>query len=215
MERKIKFSEGEYYHVYNRGVDRRTIFTKHPDYKRFLRMLYLCNSTKSVIYRDVQNLPLCKIKRGEQLVAIGAYCLMPNHFHLLLTPLVENGISQFILKLQTGYSSYFNKKHERKGSLVEQKFRASHADTDEYLKYLYAYIHLNPAKIKEPKWKEKGASDLKSLREFTECYAYSSIGEYKTQNFEIVSPKNFPGYFPSAHDFQTLTNFWLSYQPLT
>ncbi len=211
MERKIQFSEGEFYHIYNRGVDRRTIFPAPKDYQRFLRMLYLCNSSESVVYRLVQGRPLDEIKRGKQLVAIGAYCLMPNHFHLLLTPLVENGISKFMLKLQTGYSYYFNMKYKRKGALVEQKFKAEHANTDEYLKYLYAYIHLNPAKLLHPKWKESKTADFtKRTWDHVCSYPYSSMREYISNIVQTIAPNYFPSYFTSAHEHTEELLFWLN-----
>ena len=88
-----------------------------------------------------------EIDRGETLVDIGIYCLVPNHFHLLIKEKTENGISEFVKKVATGYSMYFNKKYERTGSLFEGPFKAKRIDTDEYLKYIFSYIHLNRKQI--------------------------------------------------------------------
>src|SRR3989338_837348 len=77
--RKLSFSIDEYYHIYSRGVDKRIIFLDDNDRHRFMRLMFLCNGDKPVIYRDTQNLSLQKIDMGKRLVAIGAYCLMPNH----------------------------------------------------------------------------------------------------------------------------------------
>src|SRR5674476_643636 len=152
MRRKFQFSIGEYYHIYNRGTDKRSIFLESNDYNRFVLILHLCNNKNPV---DISNLireglsftELMNIEVEERLVDIGTYCLMPNHFHLLLREQQENGISLFMKKLLTAYSMYFNKKHNRTGGLFEGPFLARHADTDEYLKYLFSYIHLNPIKI--------------------------------------------------------------------
>lgn len=91
MERKDSFVEGEYYHLYNRGVDKRIIFPTQKDYRRFLMLLYLANSTEDVrianTLRTTNSNDIFGLERASPLVAIGAFCLMPNHFHLLATPL--------------------------------------------------------------------------------------------------------------------------------
>ena len=160
------FSEGEYYHVYNRGVDKRDIYLDNADRLRFNRLLHIANSTKPVVYKLVQRLPLDKVEVGERLVAIGAYCLMPNHFHLLVKEIKEGGITSFMEKLMTGYSKYFNKRNNRTGALFQGRFKAEHVDRDEYLKYLYAYIHLNPVKLIDSDWKEKGISNLSKAKKY-------------------------------------------------
>ena len=168
--RKINFTEGEYYHIYNRGVDKRTIFSSNSEYNRFLGYLYLLNTQGSVkaeaIFSGRKNngKSIFSIKIEDQLVAIGAYCLMPNHFHILVTPLVDGGVSKFMQRLQTAYTMYFNEKHKRSGSLLQGTYKAQHVDKDQYLKYLFAYIHLNPAKLFDPRWKEDGVKNLKKLK---------------------------------------------------
>jgi putative transposase len=196
MERKIKLEIEEFYHVYNRGVEKRLIF-KHPsDYKRFLVLLYITNGTKSLHMNNFRSLPsiedLFQKDHGKPLVAIGAYCLMPNHFHLLLTPLVEGGVSKFMLKLQTGYSMYFNKKNDRVGSLFQGVFKSQHINKNRYLMHIYSYIHLNPAKLQNIEWKTQKKSFLKTLRKFIISYPYSSLQEYLSENYKIIDPKPFP-----------------------
>jgi len=167
-QRALQFSEQEFYHVYNRGTDKRTIFLDESDYKRFKELLFLCNSEESVdvraIYREYNY--VYEYKRGNQLVAIGAYCLMPNHFHILLTPVVPGGISLFMKKLGTSYSMYFNKKNERSGALFQGRFKAEMASDDVYLKYLFSYIHLNPIKLIQSDWKEKGLNDTEKSYDY-------------------------------------------------
>ena len=151
MQRKFKFAPGEYYHIYSRGVDKRNIFLEDLDKDRFIKLIYACNSEKPVVFKTIQRLPLEEIDRGETIVDTGAYCLMPNHFHFLMREKKESGISAFLEKILTAYSKYFNKKYNRTGRLFESNFKAQHANDDNYLKYLFAYIHLNPVKNIEPK----------------------------------------------------------------
>ncbi|MBU3925748.1 transposase, partial [Patescibacteria group bacterium] len=178
MERKFRFSEGEFYHLYNRGINKMAIFLNNIDKKRFIKLLFACNSKKPVVFKNIQGLPLEEIERGETIVDIGAYCLMPNHFHLLVREKTENGISMFMEKLFTAYSMYFNKKNERTGRLFEGIFKATHANKDQYLKYLFAYIHLNPVKLIDLKWKENSITDKEKAKKFLKEYAYSSYLDY-------------------------------------
>ncbi len=233
--RRITFSEGEYYHIYNRGVDKRDVFTSPHEYRRFQYALALLNdcdtSQVSHMLRKAEvNLlrehyseakPLnnargrksLRIHRGdsrEPLVAIGAYCLMPNHFHLYVTPLVENGISRFMQRLQTSYTMYFNEQHERSGALFQGTFKAQHVDRNAYARYLFSYIHLNPAKLKDPKWKERGARDLRALRTYVREYPYSSLGEYLGDRRVITDPTRFPAYLSDASDVDEHIDVWLS-----
>lgn len=215
MQRKITIAPGEYYHIYNRGVEKRNIFISKDDHERFMRLLYLSNSTKPYVYRLVQGLPLNEIDLGEKRVAIGAYSLMPNHFHLLVREIEDGGISGFMEKLTTGYSMYFNKRNKRVGSLFQGTFKAEHVDTDEYLKYLYAYIHLNPVKLIEPTWKEKGIQNLTRAKKYLESYRYTSYVDYalgKREESAILSPKEFPGYFEKKKDFARFVDEWLDYR---
>ncbi len=193
MERKEQFEQDEFYHVYNRGVEKRKIFMDKRDYDRFINLLYVANSDTPVhLSNHHQGEPLMEIEKGEPLVAIGAWCLMPNHFHLLLTPLVKGGISKFMLKLQTGYSMYFNKKNDRVGSLFQGIFKSQHIDDDVYLRYIYAYIHLNPAKLKNSDWKKQPKVFLSQIKNFIIDYTYSSLQEYISKNYKIVNPQPFP-----------------------
>ncbi len=141
--RNITFSVEEFYHIYNRGVDKRDIFLDDEDRDRFIRLLFVCNSFKPLIYKDVRGFSFYEFDKGEEMVAIGAYCLMPNHFHILIREIKEGGTVKFMSKLLTSYSSYFNRKYDRTGTLFEGAFKASHLNRDEYLKYIFSYIHLN------------------------------------------------------------------------
>ncbi len=137
--RNIKLVEGEFYHVYNRGVDKRIIFAHKKDFDRFLESMEIFNTKESI-----GNLTRGRNTDGEgRLVDFIAYCINRNHFHFIITPLTESGIEKFMHKLCMGHSKYFNAKYRRSGALFQGKFKAVHIDTDEYLLHLSAYVNLN------------------------------------------------------------------------
>lgn len=209
--RKVSFAPGEYYHLYNRGNSKQKIFNNRHDYERFLKLLYLTNSSDRFHFSDVQN-PYA-VERSERLVSIGAYCLMPNHFHLLVNP-IESDVSRFMKKLGTAYSMYFNTKHERVGSLFEGKFKSEHLDSDRYLKYMFSYIHLNPLKIIDKKWKEHGIKNKDRAWQFLNEYKYSSFSDYQKidrEESKILNSEDFPNYFSSTEVFRKEIFDWLNY----
>lgn len=216
MSRNVEFGIGEYYHVYDRGVEKRKIFLDRGDHERFVRLLYVANSVTSVHLSNYQSLTLRNIPKGKPLVSIGAWVLMPNHFHLLLKENIEGRISLFMQKLITGYTMYFNKKYQRRGSLFEGTFRVKHLDTDEYLKYQYTYIHLNPIGIIDKGWKEKIIHDKKKSREFLEKYKFSSFRDYsdKSEREEsvILNKKAFPKYFEEYKEFNNMVQEWVDFE---
>src|SRR3989344_6748269 len=119
-QRDVPFAWGEWYHCYNRGVEKRITFEDTRDYHRFLELLYLANDEMPLRREDVGELALGDVlltPRGKRLVAIGAFCLMPNHFHLVLKEIVEGGITSFMRKMGTAYTLYFNARHGRGGNL--------------------------------------------------------------------------------------------------
>jgi len=216
MQRVIEFSLGEYYHIYNRGVDKRIIFLDNCDKDRFQKLLFLCNASMPANFRDVQGVPYALIKRGSPVVAIGAYCLMDNHFHILLKEIEEGGISKFMSKLSTAYSMYFNIKHTRSGALFENNFKAKHLDTDEYLKYIFSYIHLNPVKLIDPNWKAEGIKDVDRAKDYLLSYRYSSYTDFLCQDRVneklLLSLKEFPEYFNDEKSFEGHLDDWLNYK---
>jgi len=220
MTRNIEFSVDEYYHIYNRGTDKRKIFTNANEYFRFLVLLYVCNSDIKVDIGDHlrQGLTLSEIfqmDKEKDLVSIGSYCLMPNHFHLLIHEKEEGGISLFMQKLQTAYTMYFNKKHDRNGALFQGTFKAQHITKDIYLKYLFAYINLNPIKLIDSKWKEDGIKSLQKSEEYLDEYKYSSyldlIGIERMEN-KILDLSVFPEYFDSKLEFKDFAKEWLTFK---
>jgi len=142
---------------------------------------------------------------------------MPNHFHLLIKENTDNGISMFMKKLCTAYAMYFNKKNERSGILFQGRFKAEIADTDEYLKYLFAYIHLNPVKSIELDWKENGIKNEEHVIKFLNDYQWSSYGFYigEKQKDPILDIKEFPNYFENFKEFKIFIADWLNYKDET
>ncbi len=176
--RKTLFGTEEYYHLFNRGVDKRIIFNTPKDYDRFLCTLYLSNSKESfkmdniTRYKHVKS-EIFSSSRGEQLVSIHAYSLMPNHFHLLVSEKVEGGISLFMQKVSTAYTMYFNKRYDRSGALFQGTFKSVHIDTDTQFRYLFSYIHANAFSVMQ----KNGSIRIQDI-EKVRTYDYSSMKEY-------------------------------------
>jgi putative transposase len=215
-QRKVSFALGEFYHVYNRGTDKRDIFLDNRDYKRFTELLYVCNSTQSINLRDIhrETDSVFQQEREQTLVAIGAYCLMPNHFHILLTPVADDGVTRFMNKLGTSYSMYFNKKYDRTGALFQGRFKAKMVVVDEYMKYLYAYIHLNPVKLIDSKWKDDGIRDFEATMKYLSQYSFSSLPRYIGPDREensILDESLFPDYFSTVGSNIKELAEWLLY----
>lgn len=128
-----------YYHVYSRGVNRGVIFLDDGDFRVFLNLLKRYLSPQPV-----------KDKRGREYphlhgsIELLAYCLMPNHIHLLVYQVSEGALEQLMRGVMTSYSAYFNKKVKRRGPLFESRYRASLISNDIYLQHISRYIHLNP-----------------------------------------------------------------------
>lgn len=214
MERKHIISEGEYYHLYNRGVEKRNIFLTQGDRNRFERLLYLANGTERFVYRDVENKELKDIDRGEPLVAIAAWVLIPNHFHILVKEITEGGTSAFMEKLCTGYSSYFNKRHDRVGPLFQGRYKSQHVESDTHLKYLFAYIHLNPLKLVDSAWKGKKSINAIKAKKFISEYKHSSYLSYIDTNREeniLLTKSEFPEYFSEKKDFEDFHTDFLTF----
>lgn len=213
--RNIVLSTGEYYHIYNRGNSKQVIFLDNQDKQRFVKLLGLLNQPVRVRI-DEEGLIQSFVKKEKPLVAIGAYVLMDNHFHLLLKQTADGGITSFMQKVSTAYAMYFNKKYKRTGGLFEGTFKSKYANSDVYLRYLYAYIHLNPAKMVEQNWKSAIESKRKDIIDFIKQYRYSSFHDYcgiVRQEKAILAPHEFPIYFKSAQDFTESVLDWIRIDP--
>lgn len=199
-KRKDNLVFGEIYHIYNRGVDKRDIFVDDEDRIRFIHDLFEFNDSNPTIKlnhflsRNNSEVGLPNIKREPRkiLVDILAYCLMDNHFHMIIRQKVENGITEFMRKIGTGYTNYFNKKYERSGSLFQGKFKSICIKNDTHLIYLPMYIHLNPLDFKFHEWREKKIKNYKEAIDFLGSYRWSSYMDYTGQkNFPSIINKDF------------------------
>ncbi|HVV15278.1 MAG TPA: transposase [Candidatus Paceibacterota bacterium] len=225
MTNRAPFAPQEFYHLYNRGTDKRKVFVHTEDYERFICLLYLANSKEPIRIDNMQRAHPAKDftllgraltqERGETLVDIVAYCLMPNHFHLLVREKGGDGISRFMQKLTTGYTMYFNKRYERNGALFQGVFKSEHAEEDRYLKYLLSYIHLNPVKLIDKNWREHGIKNRKKTDAYLERYAYSSYPDYLGRGrpeATVLESTALPRYFETPENFRQNITEWLSYK---
>jgi putative transposase len=196
-KRKEPFVPGEYYHLYNRGNSKQVIFRNKTDYHHFIKLLYLVNSKENLIFRDLYK-DFNTGRSGDRLVYIGAYCLMPDHFHLIVTQPDKGNISKFMQKLLTAYSMYFNAKYSHTGSLFEGKFRSKYINSNRHMRHLFSYVLLNPIKLINKDWREEGIEDREEAINFLNKYDYSSfkdsIGRQRLEN-KVINRGHFPDYF--------------------
>lgn len=178
--RKQPIVTGEYYHVYNRGVDKRDIFKNHTDLLRFIESIYEFNQVETVgSIRDLR-----KDKSGSRtqteleeikdpLVSFSAYCLNPNHFHFVVKQLVDGGIAKFMQKLQGGYTYYFNVKNSRTGALFQGTFKAHHIGNENYFNKIIGYVNKN--------------YQIHNILKSKVNFIFASDKEYEDGLFQIVS----------------------------
>lgn len=181
--RKVYLEHG-FYHVYNRGVEKRNIFTSAQDYKVFLGYVREYLSPPTI---DNQNhTPIKEYRQRKQysdIVQLQCYALMPNHFHFLIRQKNSDSMKEFLQSLCTRYSMYFNKQNDRVGSLFQGRYKAVIVKTDEQLVHLSRYIHLNPVDL---------GFEARSL----DSYPYSSYRNYLGKiNDTWLNPKIILGLF--------------------
>lgn len=220
MPRKPRqFIEGEFYHIVLRRLENEPLFLDIDDYYRGIFSLYEFNDTKKVRIKErraararfkkaIQKIkkgeisleiadlkkPLVMVDKRDLLVEILAFCLMPNHIHLLVRQLKKRGISKFMQKLGSGLASYFKNKYGVKirGHFFQDRFTAVHIKTNEQLRVVFVYIHTNPISLIEPKWKEIGIARPKKVIKFVENYKWSSYQDYiGKKNFSSLTHREF------------------------
>jgi len=203
----------EYYHIYNRGNGKNKIFLNEEDYDRFEKLLYVCNSELKFNFRNcvIRNkINAFDFERGKPLLSILTWVLMPNHFHIILIAPrsnlgakgENNQITEFMTKVSTAYVMYFNKKYKRTGSLFEGTFKSKHIGEENYFNYIFSYAHLNPIKLIQKDWKEKGIIDKNKAKDFLEKYEYSSFQDYfgmGRKQGKIINKDSMPKYFLCNH----------------
>ena len=141
---------------------------------------------------------------------------MSNHFHILAKEIEEGGLSAFMQKVGTAHTMYFDKKYDKSGGLFQGTFKAKHVDNDRYLKYIYAYIHLNAVDLVEPGWRERGLRNVVRVNEHLKNYRYSSLPDYigtSRREAKILKKGAFPKYFSSPKDIWLELSEWLNFDP--
>jgi len=208
----------EVVHVLNRGVDKRKIFLDEQDYFRFVHDLFEFNDVSSVnttfyTFKRNNDVGRRKIEKKPRklLVNILAFCLMPNHYHLLLMPKVQNGIALFVKKLNGGYAKYFNAKYERSGALFQGKYKRIVVEKEAHFIHLPYYIHLNPLDLITPEWRNRKINNFSKTIKFLNSYRWSSHLDYTGQkNFPSVTQREFPLKFFGSHEqYERCIEEWL------
>lgn len=197
--------KGNIYHVLNRGVDKRKIFLETGDYLRFIHDLFIFNDQNPInnttYYfeklnsqfksKDFASHYFTKKKR-KLLVKILAFCLMPNHYHLLLMPLTDDGIFRFMKKLNMGYAKFFNDKYQRSGALFEGRYKLVPVLEENHFLHLPIYIHFNPLDLIMPEWRLGKIKNQTKALEFLEKYRWSSHLDYLgKKNFPSITQREF------------------------
>lgn len=185
----------ELFHALNRGVDGRNIFLDDHERARFVHNLFEFNDLQPAL--TVRNVDLRSphLERDRHtgrvpLVAIHGWCLMKNHYHLLLSELAEGGLTLFLRKLNIGYAKYFNERNHRIGTLFQGRTKKILVENEAHFLYILHYIHLNPLDYLAGAegWRERSKDGIKSVREVLEhlnSYRWSSYLDYSGK-------KNFP-----------------------
>jgi len=207
--RKEKFENGDIVHVILKGVDGNAIFKDINDYYRGIFSIYEFNNSKSVEIRDrrrtrIQFKKSCGgptsadsvdfVDEREKLVEILAFCFMPNHIHLLARQTKENGITEFMRKVGTGYGGYINRRYKRQGHVFQGSFRAVKIETNGQLMIVFAYIHTNPISLIYKDWKNTRIKDesFEKIIKFLKTYKWSSHSDYiGIKNFPSVAQRDF------------------------
>lgn len=196
--RIIPLVNDQFYHIYNRGVEKRRIFENRRTYTRFLQALsyYQLEGPKPKFSNFIKYKSF-ELNPTKKIVGIICYCLMPNHFHFLLKQLKEGGVSEFIGKLTNSYTKYYNIKFDRIGPLLQGQFKAVLIESDEQLVHVSRYIHLNPVSsflVKKP-----------------EDYEWSSYDEYLNNNKGICSKEVILNFFKSVADYKNFVDDQIAY----
>lgn len=197
------YIENSYYHIYNRGVEKRIIFIDEQDYRVFLSYLKVYLSPEDLRKGDsFTNIPRRRpLNNFYQKIDLLAYCLMPNHFHLLLKQKPADGIEKFMRSIGTKFVQYFNRRYDRVGPLFQNTYKAVLIESDEQLLHLSRYIHLNPL----------GDNKKESPLQARLLSVYSSYADYLGKRKTLwVQPKEISSFFKTAQ--RTNLKDILSYQ---
>lgn len=184
------------YHVYNRGAGKADIFRDKQDYEAFSRRLMLMLLPEHEAEQLQHSKNRIRLLNLSDRIQLQAYCLMPNHFHLMLRQIDETAITRFMRVLTISYSMYFNRKYDRVGPLFQGRFKAAQIDSDSYFMHLSRYIHCNPVKLH---------ADIYE-------YPYSSLKCYfKSNTPHWLKPKMVEEQFSGVAEYRGFVNDLKSY----
>lgn len=218
--RKTPFVPGEYYHIYNRTIFNIPEFRDNRHADRLTQAFLIANSTESTKafqflrnHKDATIEEAVKIsKSGEKLVDILCYSIMPDHYHLLVKELKDNGVSNFIRKCNISIAKYVNIKNDRRGSLFESRFNSKHINTNEYLLQLSLYIHLNPLDILSGKnWRTHELKNWQTEKEKLLKYPWSSARAFLDYDYKdqiISGAEIILNQFKDRKDYEVFLQEW-------
>lgn len=228
---KPSFAQDNYYHVYNRGVEKRNVFLDDLDRLRFIHDLFEFNDTAPAgkfskgkpsatsLQSEVEPpiVPPIVVAQRVPLVKIHCFCLMPNHYHMLVEQVRDGGIIAFMKKLGTGYTMYFNERYNRVGPLFQGRFKAVHIGREAHLRYLPLYIHLNPLDLIMPSWREQKIVSWRKAESFLNSYRWSSHLDYTgSHNFPSVTSRHFLNtLFDAEKGYRRHLKEWLKERDIT
>jgi len=217
MKREIV--TGEIFHVLNRGVDNREIFLDEEDYFRFIHNLFEFNDPSPVFnlsyyLNRLQSIDFVNryIKKPRKLIVeILAFCLMPNHFHLLLRQREEGGLTKFMRKIGVGYANYFNQKYKRSGTLFQGRYKLVLVNSELHFVHLPYYIHFNPLDLTMPEWRKGEIQNYQKAVEILNSFRWSSHLDYiGKKNFPSVTQREFLlKIFGGAENYKDNVKNWL------
>lgn len=191
-----QYVPNSYYHIYNRGVEKRTIFQDPQDYKVFLSYL------KQYLSPNPPNISIRKSRKSNNLhqeITLLAYCLMPNHFHFFVKQKNEKSIEKFMRSLTTKYVMYFNKRHNRVGGLFQSRYKAVKINSEKQFTYITKYIHRNPTGL---------AGMIPARHQKLSEYPYSSYSNYLGKiNQSWVQPQEVLSLFSQSNPSLTYQFF--------
>lgn len=200
--RKVPLVTGEIYHLYNRGVDKRVIFANDSQYQRFLNTFLYYQSPHQLSFGHSQTYSKAglSLEREKQnpLIQLLSFDLQPNHFHLLARQLIDGGISKFMHDVSTAYTTFFNTKNDRSGSLFQSTFKSVHITSDEHLLYVMRYIHINSV-----------AANLVSKPE--DWFWSSHLDYLGIRKPPLIDTQEILSYFPSRDAYQKYVNDQIDY----
>jgi len=196
----------EFYHVLNRGVQKSDIVKDDFDRLRFVHSLFIFNDSNYTNPNHRLKNYSKSAKERNELVYIHAWCLMDNHYHLLLSPVDDDltKISLFMKKLNMGYAKYFNEKYNRSGYLWQGKYKKIHIERNAHFIYIPYYIHLNPLDYSMPEWRKGLVKNLLAAEKFLSKYRWSSHLDYSGEsNFpSVIYSENLSKILETPNDYK-------------